>query len=95
MIFRPVFVTTVQTNLHKDFIMYLKSIEKQRSMIRIVEQCSNEGSNGRYNRSIICHGNKTYNYVDILAVSICFILKKNVIIMDNVDFDCMVKIQCL
>lgn len=70
-IFRPVYVTTVQTNLHKDFVIYLKSIEKQRSMIRIVEQCSNSS----HKRSIICHGNIIYNYTDILAVSL-FYLKK-------------------
>lgn len=45
---------------------YLKSIERQRSIIRVVEQCSNGG----YNRSIICHGNTTYNYTDILTVSL-------------------------
>jgi len=68
-IYRPVFITTVQTNLHNDFITYLKSIEKRRSMIRIMERCSN----GKHNKSNICHGNSTYNYVDILSVSICFI----------------------
>lgn len=46
--------------------MYLKSMEKQRSMIRVMEQCSN----GDHNRSIICHGNITYNYADIFFVSI-------------------------
>lgn len=44
---------------------YLKSIEKQRSTIRVVEQCTNS----EYNRSIICHDNTSYNYTDILTVS--------------------------
>jgi len=46
----------------------LKSIEKQRSMIRIMEQCSTGGSN----RSKMCHSNITYNYADVLAVSTHF-----------------------
>ncbi|XP_025420812.1 exostosin-2 isoform X2 [Sipha flava] len=68
---RPIFITTVQTNLHNDFFMYLKSIEKQRSMIRVMERCSN----GEHNKSIICHGNITYNYADIFSDSVfCLIL---------------------
>lgn len=67
-IFRPVYVTTVQSNLHKDFVVNLKLITKQRSTIRILEQCSN----GSYDRSIICHGNNIYNYAEILAVSMFY-----------------------
>lgn len=64
--FRPIFITTLQTNLHEDFINHLKSIVvKQKSMIRVMEKCPNGG----HNRSIICHENITYNYADIFTVS--------------------------
>jgi len=36
------------------------------SMIRVIEPCSHSG----HDRTIICHENITYNYADILAVSI-------------------------
>lgn len=64
-IFRPIFITTVQTNLHEDFINYLKSIVKQRPIIRVMEKCPN----GRHNTSIICHENITYNYANIFTVN--------------------------
>jgi len=72
-IFRTTFISTVQTNLHNDFITSLKSIEKQKSTtqnitmstIRVIEPCSHS----EHDRTIICHENITYNYADILAVS--------------------------
>ncbi|XP_050441609.1 exostosin-2 isoform X2 [Adelges cooleyi] len=68
---RPTFITTVQTNLHSDFITHLKSIEQKRSILRVVEQCTDD----IHNRSIVCHGNVTYEYTYILRDSIfCLIL---------------------
>ncbi|XP_025198529.1 exostosin-2 [Melanaphis sacchari] len=83
--YRTTFITTVQTNLHNNFITSLKSIEKQKSMIRVIEPCSHSGQN----KTIVCHKNITYNYIDIFTDSVFCLILPGPRLIDTVLIDAL------